>query len=557
MDDIKDFFKESHEAFMIYVVEQRFIVGRGNEFFKSFKGKENLILSNESIKKRISKILFWVQKKIPNVTELVKGCCEVNPVIGIAEVVTALSKLFSINKHQAVGPEVLDPILIQEERIDEKYLTQLIALHEVSVLQPTIIILLKDNDFERAQKLLSHCPHGMNVKMIRNSGKSEIFKVINQGATAIEEFIDAYSRQCFSTCSHTPRNLLLNESWEHRSLVTKYSPAIFKVRSGLLFDEKKEVADDINFIIDTLEAEMPKNTVDKKLVLNFQCMSKLFRVYCHDYGGDDIQQAFNIAKELDNEILLAHVYRYSHFLNQFNLREKEQLLLKAKAIFTANSIEDHAIYCQNNYLVRDFYSDSINKMAFRDLQSEAVANVPGLVGMSIIYNNTGVAHLYTGEPEEAIIYFRKGLDYSKDRIVQKIGLMCNTLIAKDYCYQLVDEGELRKTLDYVFDNFGLMRLPFIAANYALNIIAIAIKQHPKIIKRLMSEYKIEALVKNALTTNQLGSGSLSLQIAILSTKCKYFDMPINIPKEVSLISGKRKSFLESHGYNPTIFNAWL
>lgn len=560
MDKITDFFKESHESFTIYVVEQRFVIGRGNDYFKSFKGKENLILSNSSIKKRIYSIVKWLQKKVPHVAELVKACCDINPVISIADIITALSKLFSVHEHQAVGPEVLDPILIQEEKIDKKYLTQLIVLHKASILQPVIVIMLKDNDFERAKALLAHCPHGMNAKMIRNNGQTEIFKIVNKGVDDIDSFVDAYSRQCFSTCSRTPRSILLNEEWSEDSIVRKYSPLVFKVRSNLLYDEKIETQDDITLLRNQINADISFVTKDKekRLLRTFDCIINLFKVYCNDKGGDEIQNALNLARELDNDILLAHVYRYSQFLGQYNRKEKRGLLLKAKELFSTNNIEDHAIYCLNNYLVHDFYTNSIDIRSFRNMQEEAVFNVPGLVGMSIIYNNTGVAHLYKGDPDEALRYFIKGLDYVQDRIVQKLGLMGNILIAKDYSFIKIEEGEIRKVLNYIFDNCGTERFPFIMAGIVMNILVITLKQYPAIIKEFMKIYPIEKLILNALRPGQLGSGSLALQIAVVQEKYKKFKINIGNPKELlQAASGIRLTFLHRNCYSPTIFNAWL
>ena len=51
-NDVKSFFRESQEAFTIYVVEQRFVAERGYEYFNSFIGKENLIVDDSSLKKR-------------------------------------------------------------------------------------------------------------------------------------------------------------------------------------------------------------------------------------------------------------------------------------------------------------------------------------------------------------------------------------------------------------------------------------------------------------------------------------------------------------------------
>ena len=58
-EDVCSFFHETQEAFTIYIVEQKFVVGRGYEYFKSFRGKANLIVSDSLIKRRIEKIIFW------------------------------------------------------------------------------------------------------------------------------------------------------------------------------------------------------------------------------------------------------------------------------------------------------------------------------------------------------------------------------------------------------------------------------------------------------------------------------------------------------------------
>ena len=56
MEDITYLFRENENDFTIYVVEQRFVVGRGLEYFKSFKGKPNYIDTDELAKKRLYKI---------------------------------------------------------------------------------------------------------------------------------------------------------------------------------------------------------------------------------------------------------------------------------------------------------------------------------------------------------------------------------------------------------------------------------------------------------------------------------------------------------------------
>ena len=181
--DAKDFFKETDETFTIYVVEQRFAVMRGLEYFKSYKGTPNYIDANEIAQKRIYSVLQWIQKKIPPVAQLIELCFGSFLPVDIVDTITALNKLFGIHEHQAVGPDVIDPIIIQEGKILTKYLNQLIALNKESILRPTIIIILKDNNFERAKQLLANSPNGIHIKFIRNNGETEIFKVTQTSHT--------------------------------------------------------------------------------------------------------------------------------------------------------------------------------------------------------------------------------------------------------------------------------------------------------------------------------------------------------------------------------------
>ena len=556
--NVEDYFNEYNESFTIYVVEQRFVVGQGKDYFKSFVGKNNFVSDNNSIKKIIFKIMKKIQQHSPNIAELVGICFPEYRIVSILDAISALSKVFSVNEHQAVGPDVIDPIIIKEELITHKYISQLIALHRESILQPTIIILLKDNNFDRAKELLAFCPNGTNVKMIRNSGNCEIYKVINNGAANVTEFIDSFTRHCFSTCSCTTRQVLLSDDWKNTNLVSGYIPTILKIRSNLLYDEKNEAIPDILFLQDNLNQLNNLGMEEEQLHECYLCIMKLFKIYAYDQAGTDLNDALELAKDLNNDILLAHVYRYADFFS-VGRNEKSELLEKARTIFSNNNIEDQALYCENNKLIHQFYSDKISIRKFKNMQQEAVYNVPGLVGMSIIYNNVGVAQLYTGNVTDAIECFEKGLDYSKERVVQKFGLKSNRLIALDYALTAIDEKTLISFIQSIFDNFGTERFPFITANYLINAVAITAKHYRNLVDYLFENYSINKVIHNALTKSQLGTGTLSLQIAILSTKYKVEQLNIHPISTISMsnISGIRAQFIENHVCNPIIFNAWL
>lgn len=562
MDDIRDFFKETDTAFTIYVVEQRFVVGRGADYFRKYKGKENYIDTNNIMKSRLIRILQGISKKIPDGAALVKACFELatpQPV-AIIDIIGSLFKLFTFQEHQAAGPDVLDPIIIQEGEILPKYVNQLIALHKTSILRPVIIILLKDNNFERAKKMLAGCPHGTNVKMIRNSGETELYKVINCGAENTAEFMDAFTHQCFSTCSHTKRNVLCNEEWAEKSLIKLYSPLILQIRTNFLYQDKSLVREELSTLINEIDHRNTQCEFDLKILQSFQCILRLYRVFCNDGGSKDIAEAYQLAKQLDSEILLAHVYRYAYFLKGYTFNEKLDLLDRAYNIFTNNGMEDNAIYCKNNKLVRQFDTDSVNLMEFRALQQEAIHNVPGLVGMSHILNNTGVAHLMNGHPENAIEFFEKGLDYAyrPERCVQKIALLCNRLIAKAYVYDELEEKEILKIMDLIFYNKELLNIPFISARYAMNIVMLSLFKSKQFGTFLMNKYPVADLIQRAFNDNILGASQLILQINMMEEQynIQILDKLI-LPKKVIKMSGQRKEFLSETGYNPFIFSTWF
>lgn len=559
MEDVREFFKEQEETFTIYVVEQRFAIGRGCEYFKSFRGTPNYIDTNTVMKKSITQILKVILKKVPNVSELIKICFQFNSPMGLLEIITVLSKLFSVNEHQAAGVDVIDPIIIQEGEILQKYVNQLIALHHSSILKPTIIILLKDNNFDRAKSLLSKCPNGTNIKFIKNSGECELYRVANCGAEDINDFIEAFSTQCFSTCSCTKRNILYDEKWAEDSNIKLYVPTILQLRSDLLFNDKTLVRNDLSSYIDSISKLNSEK--DDKILQSFECILKLFRVFCNDGGLQDINDAYEIALNLNNEVLKAHVYRNAYFLGNLNHNEKLKLMDEAYSIFKRNDMEDHAIYCKNNKLVRQFDTETVSVRDFLELQSEAINNVPGLVGMSHILNNVGASLLTNGFPDKSIEYFNKGLDYAyrPERCIQKVAILSNRAIAKSYCYNEIDLNELELILKCIFDNKEILNLPFLAARYALNIIALGLSKNKTIGRELLNKYPVINLIQSSLNDNILGSGQLLLQINELQRVHGSIPEFQNIIEPTTILPAKglRKEFILKSTYNPCSFSTWF
>lgn len=557
MEEISNYFNEHAETFTIYVVEQKFATGQGLEYFKQFQNTEHFIKTDSQLKKMIMRVLAYIQVHVPDAGALIKlifssRLSETQS--GIVEAISILSKLFSLNQHQAAGPKVIDPIIIEENKISSRYLAQLVALHMDSILCPAIIIILRDNNFARAKDLLSQCPNGINAKLIKNGGKSTIYKVINTGAKDIDGFIDLYGKQCFSTCSCTPRDIITGGNWKENDYIHSYAPDMFRIHSSLLVDDKGM---DVKKDIEALLCSIRPNSDDDRIAKAFILMAKLYKVYCNDYGGQDIQDALQISEDLNMDFLRAHVYRYASLIPHSTRDEQNTMLLKAESIFSQNDILDHALNCRNNRLLSQFYTHKVNTNEFFEMQSQALADVPGMVGMSMILNNTGVAYLYKRELDEAIKYFNKGIDYSRNRIVQKIGLKNNILIAKSCQYVEVKESDIYLQMDLITYNLSEEFLPFIAANYIVNLLVISERSNLKISNYLMEKYPIQKII-NAAFTSLLGSGSLTAQIAFINSH--YPHINIKIPKStagISSLSGVRKDFVIQEGLNPVIFNIWV
>lgn len=562
MIEIEKIFYNDTNVFTIFVVEQRFAVGRGHEYFSKFVNTQNYFDSEKKVKLFYNKILDKIQAGVTPVSNSLSSIIAGNYITSIAEVITSLCKLFTVTEHQAAGPNIIDPIILQEGKITKKTFTKVINIHKNSVLRPAIIIILKDNNFERARELLSECPNGINIKMIRNSGEEITYKVINCGADDITSFIDSYSEQCYSTCSNTRLEILTNSDWVDNPVVSAFSPLLFRFRSNLLMDEKEEVSSQLDKILFDIINYEAANDTDYIVLKNIECVARLYRVFCNDYGGNDITEAMGLASSLNNDILLAQVYKCADLLPGCSKSDKMSLYDKAYTIFKNNSMEDHAIYCKNNMLIEQFYTDKIAIEEFRNLSVEAINNVPGMVGLTHIFNNVGVAYLYCGRSAEAIELFDRGLEYARyqNRIVQKLALESNKLIAESYSFAKIDDNRIRFLMRQLFDGMGTARLPFLSADYMLNILSVAYRQNDALGLELINTYPVKELIDESFRRNLLCASERILQLEYLAAN--YGDkFPLlyncNIPRIENIASGKRKEFIIRYGYNPFDFSTWM
>ena len=562
MIDVEKLFFNDSNVFTVYVVEQRFAIGQGHEYFSQYLNTPNFLESEGKAKKFYKKILEKIQKAITPASKSILNIVKGNYVSSIVEIITSLCKLFTATEHQAAGPNIIDPIIIQEGQVTKNSLTKIINIHRDSILRPTIIFILQDNNFDRARALLSECPNGINIKMIRNSGETITYKVINCGAEDISSFIDAYSEQCYSTCSRTKLEVLLNSNWVDNVIVSKFSPILFKYRSNLLLDQKEGIKTQLDMTLTNILRFKASNEKDNILLRNIECVARLYKVFCNDYGGQDIVEAKKLAFSLNNEILLAQVYKCADLLPHCNLDEKFNLYDNAYNTFKRYNMEDHAIYCKNNMLIEQFYTNSVSTNEFKDMYVEAINNVPGMVGLTHIFNNAGVAYLYCGRPLESIEIFDRGLEYARhqNRIVQKLALESNKLLAESYSFCNIDENRIRLLLRQIFDGMGLRKLPFLSADYMLNILSVAYRQNIALGYELINTFPVKELINESFKRSTLCASERILQMKYLAMQYgEKFPLlnQCNIPNILDVSRGKRKEFIMRYGYNPFDFSTWM
>ena len=561
MLEVEKLFYNDTNIFTIFVVEQRFVVGQGHDYFNKFINTPNFFESDRKAKKFYNTIISKIQATVTPVSKSISNIMAGNYIASLGDIVTSLTKLFTVTEHQAAGPNIIDPIIIQEGQVTKKSLLKIVNIHKDSILRPAIIILLKDNDFDRAKELLSECPNGINVKMIRNSGEIITYKVINCGANDVSSFIEAYSEQCYSTCSNTKLEILTNSEWANHPIVSEFSPILFRFRSNLLMDQKEEINLNLDKTLYDITQYQTTSEKDDFILKNIECVTRLYKVFCEDKGGENLLEAKNLATYLNNDILLAQVYECADLLPNCSENEKYELYSKAYSIFKNNNMEDHAIYCMNNLLIEQFYTNNVSVAEFKNMSVEAINNVPGMVGLTHIFNNVGVAYLYCGHATEAIEIFNRGLDYARyqNRIVQRLALESNKLVAESYSFCHIDENRIRFLMRQIFDGMGISRLPFLSADYMLNVLAVAYRQNVSLGQELINTFPVKELINESFK-NLLCASERILQLQYLAAhygdKCPLL-LHCDIPKITNIARGKRKDFIIRYGFNLFDFSTWM
>ena len=144
MEEIEKIFQFDSNIFTIFVVEQKFVVGKGHDFFNQYINTPNFFDSEEKTKKFYTRILNIVGKTVTPISDIISSILLGNCASSITEIVAALFKIFSATEHQAAGPDIIDPIIIQEGKITKKTLSKIINIHRKKYMHLNIIKVLME-----------------------------------------------------------------------------------------------------------------------------------------------------------------------------------------------------------------------------------------------------------------------------------------------------------------------------------------------------------------------------------------------------------------------------
>lgn len=556
--DIEERLNPSLTNATVNIVTYTFRMKYGKKYFEEFLTTPHYMSSSHKLRNYWNKTINLIRTKQTNIIELVQTL-EKSDNIKKSVVFETLSMLLQIIPAIAVNIEVLDPIIIEINKDTLKTASKIVNNFKSSPIRPIIILLLDKNTSSAViEEILKKLPIDLKVAIHKDSGETEVITVLNNiGADSVEDFMDSYSSQCFCTCCHTKQSILIRDMKES-NIVSILSTLLIKCHSYLLQDNKKSAQEDIKYI----HSLLTHSYIESDLLKMFTCILSLYNVYATDKGGTSILTAINLSRELNNPLMEAFVDRFAHFIPNTSYKEKSEILLKASEIFNKKNVFDHKIYCINNMLTYSFYSESLDTRKFNDLLGEATSNVPGLAGMSILYNNAGTAELYNRNPDIALIRYKEGLDYARanNRPAQRIGLMGNIIITESLLGIKHDSQYFIRGFNDIINMPNTRNLPFIQANGMMNFLASAIfEKNFEAVKEITTSQNFKEVLIRSLRDNEMGTGSLIEQLNVLLKKSQghlNFDY-LKCPSHHSIISGIRHNYISENGFNPAIGNAWL
>lgn len=558
---IEDCLEVDLNRFTVFVFSPDLTNGLAREYIENHKNTPSYIDNKNSAKRFIDNIFNIIENYIQPIANIIAPFFSVSsgtPVIyNSYDYIYYSTQLLTTQDHKAASLDRIDPIILVKKNLSANFLNKLSNIFYSSPLKPKIII-LENNDSIIISEQYKNFPTNTLIKYIDNSLNVTESVIINKGADNYDTFINCMADRCFDTCASTDIKLLINKDIFNENIINKYTVPLLKIHTNLLYDRKEIIKNELTGIINDLEKQLIKPDKDEILIKSYLCMALINRVFCNDYGGNDICKAFELSNDLDNEILKSHINRYCDFLPNISPVEKSNQFKAAEKTFKNNKMLDHAFYCRNNNFVDSFSTNKVDSTKFTNLVHEAKKSVPGMCGLIHIINNAGVALLYERKYYDAINLFDDGISRitNIDRIVQKCALKINKMIA-EFCISCQSPKKeficIMNEIKYYIDK----NLYFIKARYYMNLVSMAFQYDKSFGIYLIKEYDVANLVNKCIKENKIGALQLQYQLKFLEYYSGFPKELFEVASSITSCSGKRMEFICTKGLNPFHFKTWL
>lgn len=446
-------------------------------------------------------------------------------------------------------------------KVKENSIISFIEKNQKELINHTrIILLMNDNNVDDIKKWLNKCPDSTKLFFIKNYNENDCIQsvVCSTGSENVSEFFEFFGKQGFGTCASTPTEILTPD---REQILENHTKLLFKFKSNLIEDKKNEVKIDINKSIEELSSI--NNSSKRNLItMNLECITRSFRMLCYDSGVKDIKKCLELAKEINIPIISANALKFSHFVPT-DRESKQKLLKNAAKIFEKNNLIDQKIYCINNSLLHEFSLKEHSGISseFKSIVTEAKSKKCAIAGYPHLLNNYGVSYLFESDYDKASEVFEEALKYIEPfgKTLQYYALKSNMYISLFMQNKIIEGEELISFVDSIINTFGLHKINYLICHYVLNVLAVCIKTNSILYKQIINQHpEIYELFSLGLQNN-MGTGSMTYQMQMLSVIYPDFDLPkkIVLPNTLTEFIGERKIFTSKTGFNPFIFNIWL
>lgn len=377
------------------------------------------------------------------------------------------------------------------------------------------------------------------------NGKEKLEELIVARAPSqsLPELLEQYSLNSFSPGSRILLDNGNNPIFDGLAFHQKLAAKLIHLRSIANVKGKFSTIGPAKNLSSNLEniAKLESRHNEQKIALATKVFSNLWLLYCMEGPRDLWDNTMAIASSLDDKLMQAHCFRMINTVERHGAFS-DQCSRQAAKIFHENELEDFASYCMNNALVGGFYTNKSVAQDFADLAFASSETIDGFLGVALIMNNAGVAHLIEGKYAQSIEWFKRAASQPSTTL-HLMTIKINLAIALFLEGENTSDEELLKMARVVTRQIE-PEYKYQIANMLMNLQFLAQGR-----RELEEQIGLLLIGTGLLDDDVVRTNHSTLES--LATKLNF------IKAETSVGIGRRAEFIERFGFVPIIHHAWL